>query len=118
MATRADRHNNPAAFTTDIAEEAGLIAGTDYTVGDSFVTQFGTLYTAKLLGDPVALTVRVIDTIGFKTRGGNWRWAYVRMPTFAWHEFSDGLKRDFIGWMYANEGGTELRSLFPNYGVS
>ena len=33
---RTDRNNNPTAFTTSVAAEAGLILGTDYAVGDPF----------------------------------------------------------------------------------
>lgn len=118
--TRADRNNNPAAFTTAVAQAAGLRLGTDYSHGDAFTVELPdgsamVLYTARLIGDPVALTIQLIDAIGFHTRAGNWRWTYVKMPTFAWHAFTAELKRDFIGWMYFNEGGTELQHLFPNY---
>lgn len=116
--TRADRHNNPAAFTTAIASNAKLILGVDYSVGDSFTDNGITYYTAKLLGDPLAITVRVINALGFRTAAGAWRWEYVRMPNFVWYGFTPDQKRDFIGYMYFNEGGTELRSLFPNYGKS
>ena len=58
---RTDRHNNPAAFTTDIAKQAGLKEGVDYTVGDKFPDS--NLATARLIGDPVAKTIKVIDKI-------------------------------------------------------
>ncbi len=65
---RTDENNNPAAFTTDIATQGGLVEGTDYTRGTQFPPdEHGnpvSLWTANLMGDPVALTIRVIDAIG------------------------------------------------------
>lgn len=125
---RTDANNNPTAFTTDIAKEAGLVEGVDYVVGEGFEINGSatsgprTLYTAKLLGDPIALTIRVIDAIGFYTKGGAQRWIYIAMPHFIWHNLlpdsiSGPGKRDVIGFMYQREGGTEMRNLFPNYGA-
>lgn len=45
---RTDRHSNPTAFTTDIAKQAGLVEGKDYSVGDAFGDN-GQYNTAKLL---------------------------------------------------------------------
>lgn len=112
---RTDRNNNPAAFTTAIAAQAGLVKGTDYTDGDAFPAP-STLVTAKLLGDPVALTIRVIDQIGYYTQHGDPRWTYIAVPKFLWDELSPDQKRDIIGFHYLNEGGTAMRSLFPHYG--
>lgn len=64
---RTDRHANPTAFTTDIAKQAGLKEGVDYTTGDVFGDK-GQYNTAKLIGDPVDTTIKVIDKIGFKTQ--------------------------------------------------
>ena len=36
MLFRTDRNNNPTAFTTGIAEDALLVKGKDYEVGDAF----------------------------------------------------------------------------------
>lgn len=133
-----DANNNPTAFTTDIAKEAGLVEGVDYVVGEGFEINGSatsgprTLYTAKLLGDPIAVTIRVIDAIGFYTKSGAQRWSYIAMPKFVWDALkfttlSDAEKglsfvpnlyqRDVIGFMYQREGGTEMRNLFPNYGA-
>lgn len=112
MSFRTDRHNNPTAFTTDIAKEGGLVEGTDYSVGESFDVGNSTFYTARLLHDPVELTVQVIDKIGFWNRFNQPRWIYVRMPSWVWSTFTFRQKKDFIAYMYRNEGGTELKNLF------
>ncbi len=114
--SRADQNNNPAAFTTDVAEEAALVLGTDYVQGDPFTAGPRTYYTAKLLGDPIATTIRVIDKIGYKTRTGVERWSYISLPDFVWNALTPDRKRDVIGYMYMYEGGVAMRSLFPNYG--
>ena len=121
--TRADLCNNPTAFTTALAHEGGLILGTDYTQGPPFTTPTGPLFTAMLIGDPIALTIKVIDDVGFYTLAGAQRWEYSAVPRFVWESLPDlslaggmASKRDIIGFMYAREGGTTMRHLFPNYG--
>ena len=111
---RTDDNNNPTAFTTAIAENAKLVEGTDYVQGDSF--SGGVYYTAKLLGDPIEITKRVIDSIGFRTSNNYPRWTYINFPHFVWLSFTDQQKLDTIGFMYSQEGGTAMRHLFPNYG--
>ena len=113
---RTDLNNNPTAFTTDIAKEAGLVLGKDYEQGDSFEAGTMTLYTAKLLGDPIAITIRVIDAIGFYTKAGAMRWSYIAIPLTTWLSLTEPQMRDVIGFIYQREGGTAMRSLFPNYG--
>lgn len=116
---RTDSHNNPTAFTTDVAREAGLAEGTDYTRGDPFKAGNATLYTARLVGDPIAITIRVIDKLSFFTQHTNnpvSRWGYIAFPHFVWLALTLPEKRDIIGWMYQREGGTEMRGLFPHYG--
>ena|SRR5579871_6431262 len=116
---RTDENNNPAAFTTAIAQQAGLVLGTDYVAGRPFPlsTPFGsTLVTAKLLGDPVAITIRVIDAIGYYTKAGSPRWTYIALPKFVWDALTAEEKRNVIGFHYQHEGGTAMRGLFPNYG--
>ncbi len=119
---RTDANNNPAAFTTNIARQAGLIEGTNYVSGTSFdvptSSSMMTLYTARLLGDPVEITIRVIDAIGYYTHTGAPRWSYIAMPKFIWDSLSEPHKRDVIGFHYQHEGGTAMRHLFPNYGRS
>ena len=122
---RTDAHRNPTALTTDIAKEAGLLDGVEYIQGEPFtvpapgkegpLTQ--TLYTARLIGDPIALTIRVIDRIGFFA--GTWpkvygqRWNYIAIPKEVWLELSPADKAAVIGGMYNREGGTEMNNLFP-----
>ena len=112
---RTDENKNPTAFTVDIAVQAKLIEGVDYVAGTPFPAP-STEVTAKLLGDPVDLTKRVIFNIGFYTHAGAQRWAYLAMPKFIWDHLSANQKRDVIGFMYQHEGGTAMRSLFPSYG--
>jgi hypothetical protein len=118
---RTDRNNNPTAFTTDMAKEAGLILGSDYEIGDSFkASPTLTLYTAKLLGDPIALTIKVIDKLGFYTGNGpdptkQWggqRWEYCGWLFGYWNLFSTQQKIQQIGLMYTAEGGTAMKDLF------
>lgn len=113
---RTDENNNPTAFTTAIAENAGLVYSIDYTQGTSFTVNGIMYFTAKILVDPIDTTIRVIDAIGFTTKSGLPRWTYIRFPHFVWLAFNRVTKRDIIGWMYENEGGETMRNLFPNYG--
>lgn len=113
---RTDDNNNPTAFTTAIAEQAGLELGTEYETGTVFLAAGIGYHTAKLIGDPIALTIKVIDKIGFKNLQGRPRWVYVNFFHFVWLSFTYEQKLDTIGAMYQNEGGTAMRHLFPNYG--
>lgn len=112
---RTDSHNSPTAFTTDVAHEAGLVLGTDYAQGDPFQAGSLTLHTARILGDPIATTIRVIDRLSFVTITGISRWVYITMPKMTWDGLTPDSKRDVIGWMYRHEGGIAMRGLFPNY---
>lgn len=109
-AMRTDRHNNPTAFTTDIAKLAGLKEGVDYTKGDPF--SGGKYYTANLLGDPIDTTIKAIDKIGFQTASGKPRWDYINIPKSQWDKMSYDEKKNVIGQMYQREGGSQLDSYF------
>ena len=111
---RTDANHNPTAFTTDVAAQGGLILGKDYEAGEPFPAP-STLRTALLMGDPVQLTIRVIDKIGFRTKSDFPRWTYIDMPNFIWAELSPTQKRDVIGYMYRHEGGVTMKPLFPNW---
>lgn len=104
---RTDRHNNPAAFTTDIARQAGLVVGVDYIPGDPFPDN-ANLRTAKILGDPIDTTIKVIDKIGFYTQGGKPRWSYLSaIPQHKnWSKMSREQKKEVIAQMYEREGGS------------
>lgn len=112
---RTDFNNNPTAMTSDVAKQGGLELNVDYTIGTPFPAP-STLTTANLLGDPIALSIRVIDKIGYKTHAGTARWNYINMPKFIWDVLTRDQKRDVIGFHYQYEGGTAMRDLFPNYG--
>lgn len=105
---RTDRHNNPAAFTVDIARQAGLVEGVDYVRGDAFPDN-PNLFTAKLLGNPIETTMRVISKIGFMTQSGQNRWTYTDSIPGAnnndWSKLSFEEKAQVIKDMYRHEGG-------------
>lgn len=124
---RTDRHNNPTAFITLIAKQAGLIPGDDYEAGDAFPE--GRYRTARLFGDPVGLTIKVIDRVGFWNQKGSPRWIYIgaiigsvigiltpnqvrRVAMFAWSLLSKKQKTFIIGEMYRHEGGKDMKDLF------
>ena len=113
---RTDRNNNPTAFTTDIAKEGDLIEGNEYVQGDAFSVGNQTFFTAKLIGDPIVLTIQVIDKIGFRVGSNPFkpRWTYINIPYDLWKELTVEQKTQVIGDMYACEGGTEMKSLFAN----
>ena len=111
---RTDNNNNPAAVTTDVAA-MGLMKDVEYVSGDPFPAP-STLVTARLIGDPVALTIKLIDAIGYQTHAGSPRWTYINLPKFVWDALRPDQKRDVVGYHYQHEGGTAMRSLFPNYG--
>jgi hypothetical protein len=111
---RTDENNNPTAFTTDVAKEAGLIEGTDYVPGTPFPSP-STLVTAKLLGDPIAVTIRVIDKLGFYVGNGpgtGQRWPELAMFYELWERLTTAQKTAVIGIIYAWEGGTAMKGLF------
>ena len=111
MSFRTDRNNNPAAITTDIAAQGGLVLGKDYEIGDKFPDP-SNLHTAKLLGDPIQLTIRVIDAIGYYTKAGGQRWAYIGIPKFVWDALEPPMKKKVIGFHYQHEGGEDMKPLF------
>lgn len=109
---RTDEHRNPTAFTTDIAKQAGLILHQEYEIGRAFADN-PKMFTAKLLLNPIELTLRVIDKIGFYTKAGKKRWEYIAMPPFVWQALSREERVRVIGFMYGREGGTAMKQLFP-----
>lgn len=112
MNFRTDRNNNPTAMIVQMASEGGLVLGKDYEQGDSFTSGASTFYTAKLLGDPVALTIKVIDKLGFYTSPPHVRWSYIALPYALWLSLSYVQKKSVISFMYGQEGGTTLKGLF------
>lgn len=103
---RTDRHANPTAFTTDIAKQAWLEEGVDYEIGDAFGAN-GQYHTAKILWDPIATTIKVIDKIGFKTQKGASRWTYtdkLGLNDETWAKMDTTQKTEAIKKMYKQEG--------------
>jgi hypothetical protein len=96
MSTRADRNNNPTAMTTGVAKDGGLVFGSEYKTGDPFEAGGQTYYTAYLLGDPLALTLRVINQAGFRTKSNMQRWSYISLPDFVWHGLSQDVQIQVI----------------------
>ena len=111
MMFRTDANNNPAAFTVDIAKQAGLTPGVDYEPGTPFPAP-SKLVTAKLLGDPVATTIRVIDSIGYYTQLGTPRWTYIAIPSSVWEGLDAAARLKVVAFHYEREGGMALRGLF------
>lgn len=109
---RTDEHNNPTAFTTDLAKQAGLVENLEYTRGKVFPDN-PKMFTAKLLLSPIELTIRLIDNVGFYTKGNAQRWTYIGIPKFIWDALARDQKVRVIGFMYGHEGGTAMKSLFP-----
>jgi hypothetical protein len=107
-APRLANNNNPTAFSTDVARDMGLIEGVDYVRGDKFPGA-STLYTAKLLGDPIATTIKGIDNSGFYTSSGKPRWSYLNeLPPEAvknWQSLSYDQKAAVVQQMFIREGG-------------
>lgn len=108
---RTDKHNNPTAFTTAIAKQGGLIEGIDYEQGDIFHVGVHDYFTAKLLHDPLDLTIKVIDNLTFYSKWGV-RWIYIGIPDFIWKPLDKATKIKIVQFMYHHEGGTELEKLF------
>lgn len=104
---RTNRHNNPTAFTTSVAKQAGLVEWQDYVVGDSFPDN-PNMFTAKIIGDPIEVTKKVIDNIGFYTQSWAPRWSYVWdifewNANDAWSNMDDSQKQSIIEQMYQRE---------------
>lgn len=107
---RTDRHNNPTAMTTDVAKTLGLVEGIDYEVGDKFPDS--NLRTAKLLGNPIDITVKALDLAArdtnkqaFFTGSGAQRWTHTAMSDKEWLSKTPEQKAAVIAQMYKNEGG-------------
>ncbi len=113
---RTDSNRNPTAFTTDLARQAGLQLVIDYESGSPFPPP-SNLVTARILGDPIEVTIRLLDTVGYYTSAGLQRWTYIAIPHFIWNGLTHDQKRDVIGFHYKHEGGTAMRDLIPDYGA-
>lgn len=110
---RTDRNNNPTAMTTDVAKSLWLVEWVDYEVGDPFTTgSWSTLYTARLLGDPIETTIKWLDIAAnnpkswaFFTWWGMQRWTHTAMSDEEWLSLDDAWKKAVVTEMYRREWG-------------
>jgi len=113
---RTDRHNNPVAATYSLflqaARKGPLEVGKDFERGEPFTAGGRRYYTARVLGDPIDVCIRLIDAVGFYTSRGQKRWDHTALPYEVWFGL-DGYLRVYTIWhMYRREGGTVMRPLF------
>ena len=119
---RTERNNNPTAMTTDMAKMLWWVLGVDYEIWDSFTTaSWTTLYTAKLIWDPIETTIRLIDR--WIANGidpfyrANWqpRWSYLSkiwIDKEKWSNMSPSEKADVINKMLQHEWGSMNNMLY------
>lgn len=110
---RTERNNNPTAMTTDVAKMLWWVLWEDYEIWDSFVTSsWQTLYTAKLIWDPIETTVRLIDRWiengidPFYRANWQWRWSYISkiwITKEKWQQMSPSEKAEVIKKMLQYE---------------
>ena len=88
---RTERNNNPTAMTTDVAKSLWGIEWEDYVQWDSWTNdKWQTFYTAKLLGDPIETTIKLLDRAAstwrwaFYTSWGKQRWSHTAMSDADW----------------------------------
>ena len=108
---RTERNNNPTAMTTDVAKSLWWVEGVDYVQWDSFQTaDWKTLYTAKLLGDPIETTIKLLDTAAstwrwaFYTKGWAQRWSHTAMSDAEWLKLTPEEKQNVVLKMLQREG--------------
>jgi hypothetical protein len=108
---RTDRNNNPTAMTTDVAKSLGLKEGVDFVRGDVFPDN-PNLFTARLIGNPVATTTKALDIAAstgrgaFYTQGGKQRWTHTALSDEEWQTLQPEAKKKVIAAMYQKEGGS------------
>lgn len=119
---RTERNNNPTAMTTDVAKMLGWVLGVDYEIWDSFTGwDWKVYYTAKLIGDPIETTIRLIDR--WIANGidpfyrANWqgRWSYISkigITKEKWQNMSPSEKADIIAQMLKYEWGSLENMLY------
>lgn len=117
---RTERNNNPTAMTTDVAKSLGLVEWVDYVKWDPFVSWSGTLYTAKLLWDPIETTIKAFDKAvskwinAFYTQWGKQRWTHTAMSNDQWKKLSNEEKRNVVLSMLQREWGDINKMAYYN----
>jgi len=118
---RTDRHNNPTAATYSLfkqaeklstVQETSLREGVHFVKGEPFRSGKRKLHTARILEDPITVSIKLIDTVGFYTRRGAKRWDHTAIPWFVWHSMNEWQKTLTILEMYKREGGEAMLPLF------
>ncbi len=119
---RTERNNNPTAMTTDVAKMLGWELGVDYEIWDSFTTgSWTTLYTAKLIWDPVETTIRLIDRWiangidPFYRANWQWRRSYISsiwITKDKWSKMTYDEKAEVIKKMLQHEWGSMENMLY------
>lgn len=118
---RTERNNNPTAMTTDVAKSLWMVEWVDYEKGDPFTTwDWKTLYTAKLIGDPIEATVKAFDNAAskgiwiFYTQWGKQRWTHTAMTNEQWMALSPEEKKNVVLWMLQKEWGDINKMAYYN----
>jgi hypothetical protein len=108
---RTERNNNPTAMTTDVAKSLWWVEWVDYIQWDSFKTWDGrTLYTAKLIGDPIETTIKLLDNAAsswrwaFYTKWWAKRWTHTAMSDKDWLALTPEQKQNVVLQMLQREG--------------
>jgi len=120
---RTDRHNNPIAAVYGLFKQASssgsldtreprLIEGIHFEKGDPFRSGGRTFYTGRILADPIAVSIALIDRVGFYTGNNRQRWSYIAIPWWVWRSMNEWQKTLTIYEMYQHEGGVEMEELF------
>jgi hypothetical protein len=138
---RTERHNNPTAFTTDLAKQAGLVEGVDYEIGDAFYDvgdklglstmeeaiaekrktgeEIKKYNTARIKKDDwFEVTKKLIDKVGFYDQNGGPRWSYIDKlfsggnANTIWNESDDEGKLKILKKMYGKETPSKYGGLF------
>lgn len=110
---RTERNNNPTAMITDVAKSLWGVEGVDYVQWDSWTnSEWKTYYTAKLLGDPIETTIKLLDRAAstgrwaFYTKWGKQRWTHTAMSDAAWLALSPEEKKNTVLKMLQREWGS------------
>lgn len=108
---RTERNNNPTAMTVDVAKSLWWVEWVDYVQWDSFKTWDGrTLYTAKLIGDPIETTIKLLDNAAnswkwaFYTKWWAQRWTHTAMSDKDWLALTPEQKQNVVLQMLQREG--------------
>lgn len=107
---RTERNNNPTAMITDYAKMLWGVLWEDYEIGDSFISEsWATLYTAKLIGDPVEKTIELLDRWLAKWMNIFSGWSYAAdlwLTNEVWANADEKKKREIVEKMLKHEWGS------------